>query len=86
MSTEHLEGWMIGQHVWLADHFSVPAETLCLIRAPSPNADHFCLRAKGHAGAHEFHMQPDLRARSWKQIEASPTDRMIGGAPTNRGR
>jgi len=62
----HLEGWMRGKHVWLADHFSVPAETLCLHRAPSPNADCFCLRAIGHPGTHTFHMQPDVRDDSWK--------------------
>lgn len=34
------------KYVWLAEHFSVPMDTLCMTRAPAPNSDHFCLKAK----------------------------------------
>lgn len=64
------------KHVWLADHFSVPQDTLCMRRAPSPNADHFCLKAKGHAGACEctFHESFKVRDYSHKDKERHEHD------------
>lgn len=42
--------------VWLSDEFSVAGRTLCLHRPLSPNGDFMCLRAMGHAGRHEHHV------------------------------
>ena len=39
--------------VWLSEEFSVEASGLCLDRPESPNSDHLCVRARGHAGRHE---------------------------------
>jgi len=55
------------RHVWLSDSFSVPEHTLCMDRAPSPDADCFCLRSKGHRGKHEFTWSPTVRDYSWKE-------------------
>jgi hypothetical protein len=59
--------WGKGYHYWPRDHFSVPAETICFERAPSPNADHFCVREKGHKGKCLFDYSPDVRSYSHKQ-------------------
>lgn len=55
-----------GKHYWPADHFSVPADTLCLNMAPSPDADHLCVRPSGHPGAHHYEWSPSIRDYSWK--------------------
>lgn len=58
------------EYYWPAPHFSVPADTICQNRAPSPNADHFCTRPKGHAGKHVFEYSPVFRSYSHKDIKA----------------
>lgn len=65
---------MSGRHVWLSDEFSVPEETLCLIAAPSPDADHRCVRAKDHPGKHEFRYEIDYRQYSWKILRDTPKE------------
>lgn len=67
---EPLIGLFENTHIWLSDEFSVPADTLCLNRAPSPNADCFCLREVGHRGRCAFTWSPDMRGHSWKEAAA----------------
>lgn len=69
-SHEPLPGMFARKHIWLSDEFSVPAETLCLNRAPSPNADCFCTRAVDHPGRCQFIWSPDTRDHSWKEAVA----------------
>lgn len=59
-----------GKHYWPADHFSVPADGLCLNMAPSPDTDFWCIRQKGHPGTHEYEWSPSIRDRSWKDDAA----------------
>jgi hypothetical protein len=64
-----------GKHYWMTDHFSVPAEGLCLNIAPSPNADHWCIREAGHPGRHHHVMQPDIRSHSWRATPSVTQDK-----------
>lgn len=55
-----------GMFYWPSDHYSVPADNLCWHAAPSPYADHFCIREEGHPGKHKFECTPILRSFSHK--------------------
>jgi hypothetical protein len=55
-----------GKHYWPVDHFSTPADALCLNMAPSPDSDCWCVRPAGHAGAHQYEWSPTIRDYSWK--------------------
>lgn len=57
---------MAERHVYLSDDFSVPESSLCMHAPESPNADFRCLRAKGHPGKHEHHLDFRVRDCSWK--------------------
>lgn len=73
-----------GKHYWPADHFSVPAESMCFNMAPSPDADCWCIRQKGHPGDHQYRYSPLIRDYSWKERSSmSPTlsPRDEGGRP-----
>lgn len=63
------------KHVWLADHFSVPEATLCMHRAPSPNADHFCLKQNGHRGEHDFTFCEAFKVRDYSHKDPPPVTR-----------
>lgn len=54
------------RHVWLSDEYSVPLASLCWHAAPSPNADHHCIRAAGHAGKHRYSFHAETRDHSHK--------------------
>jgi hypothetical protein len=55
-----------GEFYWPAEHYSVPADSLCWHIAPSPNADHRCIRPDGHRGAHLYEYSPKVKAHPHK--------------------
>lgn len=58
-----------GQHYWPSDHFSIPADGLCLNMAPRGNSDCWCVRPKGHPGAHRYEWSPTIKSTSWKDAK-----------------
>lgn len=49
-----------GKFWWPSPDYSVPADDLCWHIPPSPDADHRCIRERGHSGKHLFEICPKL--------------------------
>lgn len=64
----------IEKHVWYSDSYSLPESQVCLNRAPSPDADFFCRRAKGHRGKCDFEYGSGRRDYSWKDPRPTTGD------------
>jgi hypothetical protein len=62
----------VSRHYWPVPTWSTPADSLCLYQAPSPNADHYCIRPQGHPGGHRFTYSPDIRDYSHRERAADP--------------